>query len=178
MWLTCMLHHAWPTLQAALEKQQLEQSRRLKTLREASLRASAAEQQLKAGGWLQGFSAHQALYATQVTPEPTLIACPAVQAQAHSLEQAAQRRAEGLNAALQEVTVQALRVSGLRDSHNPGIHWPSALCSHPLSHCTAGCCLGSCVQCGNSPSVSTCTKIVPCPAARCSTNQCAGPSTA
>ena len=49
---SCMVHHMWHTLQAALEQQQLEQSRRLKSLREASLRASAAEQQLKAGGWL------------------------------------------------------------------------------------------------------------------------------
>ena len=118
-----MLHHNWKTLQAALERQQLVQSRRLKTLREASLRATAAEQQLKAGGWLQAFSARHALSATQIAFGPTSNVCPAVQAQAHSLEQAAQRRAEGLNAALQEVTVQKLHWFRVENSLDP-----SAIC--------------------------------------------------
>ena len=69
----CMLKHVWPTLQADLEQQQLEHSRRLKTLREASLRASAAGQQLKAGGWLQECSARHALVATQISRPPSLV---------------------------------------------------------------------------------------------------------
>ena len=64
---------------------------------------------------------------------PISIACPAVQAQAYSLEQAAQRRAEGLNAELQEVTVQLLLLSQLRH----------ALCISSLPSAVI-CCTGDC----------------------------------